>query len=79
LVVLLSDANAQSGANAELLAYLETLAVLSRLEFFAGWRELEGSCLAAYAELAPPPVTNFAQSGATIHAPDSLRGWGINE
>lgn len=76
LVVLLSGANAQSGANTELLAYLETLAVLSRLEFFAGCAD---SKAAAYAELAPPPVTNFAQFAATIHAPDSLRASEINE
>lgn len=76
LAVLLSGANAQSGANTELLAYLETLAVLSQLEFFAGCAD---SKTVAYAELAPLPVTNFAQFTATIHAPDSLRAWEINE
>jgi hypothetical protein len=76
LVVLWSGANAQAGANTELLAYLETLAVLSRLEFFAGCAD---SKAAGYIELAPPPVTNYAPFTATIHAPVSRRGWGINE
>jgi hypothetical protein len=76
LVVLLSGANTQPGANTELLAYLESLAVLSRLEFFAGRADSKAT---AYAELAPSPPTNFAPFTATIHAPVSLRGWGINE
>lgn len=76
LVILWSGADAQPGANTELLAYLETLAVLSRLEFFAGCAD---SKAASYAELAPSPPTNFAQFTVTIHAPVALRGSGINE
>jgi hypothetical protein len=76
LVVLWSGADAQPGANPELLAFLETLAVLNRLDFFAGCAD---SKAAVDAELAPSPATNFAQFTATIHAPVSLRGWGINE
>lgn len=76
LVVLLSGANAQLGANTELLAYLETLAVLSRVEFFAGYAEAKA---ASSAKLAPPLATNFAQFTPTIHAPVSMCHWGINE
>ena len=76
LVVLLSGADAQRGANTELLAYLETLAVLSRMAFFAG---STATTAAASAGFTPPHATNFAQFTATIHAPVSMRGWGINE
>jgi hypothetical protein len=76
LVVLLSGAKAQPGANTELLAYLETLAILSRLKCFAGRAE---SKAASSAELAPLPLRDFAPFTTTIHAPVSMRGWGINE
>lgn len=76
LVVLLSGAKSHPDANAELLAYLETLAILGHLDFFAVRME---SKVASVTGLAPVPEANIAEFTTTIHAPDALRGWGINE
>ena len=76
LVVLLSGANAQPSANAELLDYLETLAVLSRMIFFAGHTE---SMVAASTGFVAPHATNFTPFTATMRAPDPRHRWGINK
>jgi len=68
--------DAKPGANTELLADLETLVVLSRLEFLSGCAD---SKAAGCAELEPPPLTNFAQFTGVIQTPVSRRGWGANE
>lgn len=75
-VILLSGANVQPGANIELRPYLETLAVLIWLELFAIRAEMKA---ASDAGVVPLKVAKFAEFAATIHAPVSLCGWGINE